>query len=468
MQHQYLDIKNSLSITSNLKEAITLLKYSYLELENYLNQKIQENPFLSLEEESDEPKSSESLEAENILEEGIFEVDFSDHNSTAIYDNLDEVNSSSENNSYENKSNFTDDIESYSISLKEYLLEQISIVFTDDKERLIATYLVDFIDDNGYLETNFQEIICADLKCTQDTLEKIVLKLQDFEPIGVFARSLAECLAIQLKHKNLYNEKYQELLLNLTLLSGERSEKLLKKLKISSDELLILIEQIKKLNPKPGSSFSNSSVVTLIPDVLMQLKNGNYTLELNLNYRNNVHLDKTYYQQIRQKIAKQESTNYAQEMYNNAKSVINALTHRDQNLYLVTSAIIDKQLQFFNHGINHFVPLSLSDIASKTGLSISTVSRIVANKYIATPIGTFKLKYFFSSSTKDELLSSRYVKNLIKRIIDNEKEILSDEKIMLKLKSLNIDLSRRAVTKYRESMRILSSTKRKKISWIKP
>ncbi len=371
-------------------------------------------------------------------------------------------------------------------SFHEYLIEQLGTFPLEDEDRQIAEYLVGNIDDDGYIRRELIAIV-DDLAFTQNImveeehLEKILTLIQSLEPAGVGARNLQECLAIQLRqeeksfHQRLALEIIEE---HFESFTKKHYEKLIQKLELDEEDLKLAIEEIVRLNPKPGNSTSNSnrSVQVVVPDFSMRIVEGE--LELSLNGRNAPELNvsreyremlETYRQGQKKDKAQKEAALFVKQKLDGAKWFIEAIKQRQQTLMLTMGSIMQYQKEYFLSGDEtRLRPMILKDIADEIGMDISTVSRVASNKYVNTPYGTFLIKEFFSESMKNdsgEDVSTREIKKILEDSVGEEdkRKPLTDEKLAQLLKEKGYPIARRTVAKYREQLDIPVARLRKQI-----
>lgn len=346
----------------------------------------------------------------------------------------------------------------------ELLDEQISLNFSVPRDKVIASRLTSFLDESGYFRGNTAEI-AAKLNLPTEEIEKILSRMQTFEPSGIFARSLSECLAIQLRDNNRLDPQMQKLLDNLDLL-GQRKFRELKKICAADDEdLASMIADIRALNPKPAAGYDNDNAACIIPDVFVRTnKQGDYLIELNSMSLPRILINREYYSEIKAGSAKnREARRYLKEQLSHAGFLIKALHQRATTILRVSEEIVRRQRDFFEKGVDYLKPLLLRDIAEALEMHESTVSRVTAHKYMHTPRGIFELKYFFSAAagtyTGDENTSVVSIRHQIKKLIDEEtpENVLSDDKIVELMAQKGIKIARRTVNKYREAMGIPTS-----------
>lgn len=446
-----------LIMTQELRQAIQLLQYNSLELNEYIKDQIEENPMLEME--------SIDRETEDIKkEEKKDEIDLKD-----LAERYDDISYKSEINKNKDEYNYEAFV-THKESLKDYLMSQLNLTIIDDNDYLIGKYIIENIDKNGYLITTLEEIKNY-FKIDTQKAEEILEIIQSFDPIGVGARNLKECLLIQIKEKENVNPGIIEIIKNhLEDLSCNRILNIAKELNIKPIEVEKACDYIKTLNPKPGSGFNSSGSDTkfISPDATIELIDGEYIIILNdiTGPRLNI---SDYYLSL-MKNNKDENTNeFLSERLNKAMWIIKSIQQRRQTIYNVIEAILKFQIDFFKEGEKSLKPLTLKEVADYIDMHESTVSRATNGKYVQTPRGLYELKYFFTSGVGNKLggeSSSTSIKSRIKDIIEEEdsKKPYSDQKIADILKGKGIKISRRTVAKYREELEIPSSSKRKRYS----
>lgn len=474
-----------LVMTPQLQQAIKLLQFSNIELSEYIEQELERNPVLErieeFTEESIEPdEHNESSElsissdspdpnAESALDasyEDIYvdadmpavqsvgsNIDWSKAGDGRYYDDLDGI----ENNI------------SSEISLHDHLENQANIVFDNAEDKIIASYLIDFVDDAGYLRIDMQDAAYR-LGIDVERLDDIVAVLQTFEPAGICARTVEECLAVQLYEKGEYTEKMQYLLENLELLAKRDLRSLCQICDVDGEELAQMISTIRSLTPKPGAAFGSSDMSLVVPDVFVrEAPNGVWIVELNNDNLPKVLINNAYCEIVSRNAKSENEKSYISECMNDASWLVKSLDQRAKTILKVSREIVRQQDGFLTYGVSHLKPLILKDVAEVIGMHESTVSRVTSNKYISTPRGIFELKYFFttaiSSSYGQDVYSSETVRFKIKSLIDEEPILspLSDDAIVEILREIGIDIARRTVAKYREAMRIPSSIQRRRL-----
>ena len=354
------------------------------------------------------------------------------------------------------------------ISLQDHLENQMMLALHDPVERLIGQYLVDAVDEAGYLRVVLPGV--ADkLGCAVDLVEKVLGICQGFEPAGVFARDLAECLALQLKERDRFDPAMAVLVSRLDLLARRDYQTLKKLCGVDDEDLADMVAEIRALDPKPGHAFGGAVIQPVVPDVVVRsASDGGWTVELNTETLPRVLVNQVYYGKI-VKTAKGESEkSYLTECLQTANWLVKSLDQRAKTILKVATEIVRQQDAFLAYGIQHLRPLNLKMIADEIGMHESTVSRVTSNKYMATPRGIFEFKYFFTSAIQSaeggEAHSSESVRHKIRELIDAEpaNDVLSDDTLVKVLRDAGIDIARRTVAKYREAMNIPSSVQRRR------
>jgi len=443
-----LEQSQKLIMTPELRQAIQLLQYNSLELQEYILREIEENPLLEYEDTIEEPQEISDFD----------QIDWKEY-----IENYDDISYKQEINKDENTITFENFFTS-SQTLKEYLLEQLSMVSVGQREYKIAEYIIQNIDSNGYLTESTQEIAQA-MGVSESEVEIMLGIVQTFEPTGVGARNLKECLLLQLKDRkdliliNIVENYLEDIALN-------KLSKIASELNIDVEEVQRYADEIKSLEPKPGRSFAGSSeeIKYIIPDAKLEKVDGEYVVLINEVTIPKLNINNFYRELI--KNSDETTSQFLQEKLNSAVWIIKSIEQRKQTLTKVIESIVKFQTDFFEKGEGYLKPLTLKDVAEDIKMHESTVSRATNGKYIQTSKGIYELKYFFSQAIKanEGLISSDTVKNTIREIIDSEdpKKPMSDQEISDKLEKMGISLSRRTVAKYREELKIPSSKLRKR------
>ena len=483
----------NLVMTQQLQQSIKLLQLSAVELQEYIDTELEKNPLLSRDEGEEAPAADDAPEVAASEES---EIAAADTQEITVSEDDYSVNESlndgsygdewSEGESFERVSasgaqggggNAFDgdgegmDIDSASArdqTLRDYLLEQIHMVITDSGQLLIAEKLTDMIDDAGYLREDTKSL-AETLGATSEEIDAVIIRLQQMEPAGVFARSLTECLRLQLQDMNRLDPCMETMLANLEMIGSGELNALRKKCEVDEEDFAQMLADIRRCNPKPGSGFAAEDVQAVIPDVIVRrAKGGGWHLELNPDALPRVLVNRHYAADVGARANDKEAKKFMTEQLANANWLVKALDQRANTILKVAQEIVKQQDKFLLHGIRFLKPLVLKDIAAAVGMHESTISRVTTSKFMATPRGTLELKFFFTSSinagTGANDFSSKTVMYYIKELVMGEdvKAILSDDAIVQRLKDRNIDVARRTVTKYREEMGIPSSVVRRR------
>ena len=477
----------SLQMTPQLRQAISLLQLSNIELQEIVNQELDTNPFLEREDDSFSNTEISNQEINSAAQE-----ESSDEIISQDYDNQFEEDFGSDREGYEGQTDFgwedyhqskqhnsDEDFDYFekrlknTASLYEHIQQQIELTFSNKIEKSIAFSLVDNLDEAGYFRGDTAKI-SQKLNISQEKIQSILKKMQTFEPTGIFARNLQECLSLQLKEQNKLDPMMEKFLNNLELLAAGKLKELKKICQAQDDDINSIVTDIKKLNPKPISGFNNDITSYIIPDVFVRNnKYGEYLIELNQMSLPRVLINQEYYSEIKQLSSQDKSAKrYLKEKMNSAGFLLRALRQRATTILRTAEEIVKRQRDFFEYGIEYLKPMGIKDIAEAIEMHESTISRITNNKYMHTPRGIFELKYFFTNAAGSYIgnddTSTAAIKHKIKKLIEEEKanNILSDDKIAEILASQGIKTARRTVAKYREAMNIPSSAERKRIKRI--
>src|SRR3569623_307243 len=353
-------------------------------------------------------------------------------------------------------------------SLQEHLAEQLAVALTDASQRMIGQYLFDLIDEAGYLPPDLGE--AADkLGSTQKAVEEVLAVLQPFAPPGICARNLSECLAIQLHERDRFDPAMRALVENLDLLAKRDIAALRKICGVDDDDIADMIGEIRRLDPKPGLTFATGRTQTVVPDVYVRPgPDGGWLVELNSDTLPKVLVNQSYYATLTKTLRKDEDKSYFADCLQNATWLVRAREQRARTILKVATEIVRQQDGFFTRGVAHLRPLNLKAVADAIQMHESTVSRVTANKYMATNRGIFELKYFFTASIASadggEAHSAESVRHRIRQMIDAEEpnDVLSDDTLVERLHAEGVDIARRTVAKYREALRIPSSVQRRR------
>jgi RNA polymerase sigma-54 factor len=353
-------------------------------------------------------------------------------------------------------------------TLREHVEEQIGADLTDPQDRVIARHLLDLIDEAGYL-SGPADAVARLLDCSEERVEAVLARLQEFEPAGIFARDLAECLALQLRERDRLDPAMQALLQNLPLLAARNIAALGRRCRVGAEDLADMIAEIRSLDPRPGLVFDPPLAQPVIPDILMRaLPQGGWIVELNGETLPRVLINNRYLAEVSRATRSKAEKDYLSERRQAANWLVKSLHQRAVTILKVAAEIVRRQDAFFHRGVSGLRPLILRDIADAIGIHESTVSRVTSNKYMATPRGLYELKYFFGAAIAAapgrDAHSAAAVRHRIRGLIDAEPAdgALSDERIVVLLRREGVDIARRTVAKYREAMRIPSSVLRRR------
>jgi len=477
---QRLDLRQSqqLVMTPQLQQAIKLLQLNNMELGEYIEEELERNPLLEKAEgeagDSDQASQDSSGSKDEVQAE--FDEAWTGNEAAAEGGGDFDAGSSMAGIGAGGNANFDTMEESFDNrmsrpkTLREHLSEQLAVACEDSRDLMIGGLLIDQLDEAGYLRGEHDKL-AAQLGCSLERIEKLLVTLKGFDPTGIFAGDLTECLALQLEEQGKLDAPMKALLDNLDMLGDHDMKGLAEKCSVNDTYLADMVAEIRSLNPKPASEFDHFVVQTAIPDVVMKRlpKNlgGGWRVELNTETLPRVLVNQEYYTQVAGQAKSKQDREYITSQLNSASWLVKAMDQRAQTILKVAGEIVEQQDAFFNYGIEFLKPLTLKDIAEEVEMHESTVSRVTTNKYIGTPRGIFELKYFFSTaltSADGTMHSSESIKARIESLIDAEdpQKILSDEKIVEILKGEGIDIARRTVAKYREALHILSSVQRRR------
>ncbi|HEV2303077.1 MAG TPA: RNA polymerase factor sigma-54 [Stellaceae bacterium] len=482
---QRLELRQSqaLIMTPQLQQAIKMLQLSNLELTELVNAELEQNPLLEQLERDVAEAPRERVSgvdgapaaeaAGQPLTGDLGPAADADWQADAAEDASDSVGDygprrgSARDFDGSDRSGF-EDTASRPCTLREHLLEQIGADLADPRDRVVALLLLDLIDEAGYLRGPLDGVANL-LGCDLAEVERVLARLQQFDPAGVFARSLPECLALQLRDCNRLDPAMQALLDNLPLVAVRNIPALLRLCRVDAQDLAEMLAEIKSLDPRPGLAFDPPLAQPVVPDILMHaLPRGGWIVELNAETLPRVLVNRRYYARVNRSARSKADKEYLAERLHAANWLVKSLHQRAITILKVAAEIVRQQEAFFRRGVQSLRPLILRDIAAAIGMHESTVSRVTTNKYMATPRGTYELKYFFTSSIAaadgGDAHSAEAVRFRIKNLIDGEPaaETLSDERIVELLQREGVDIARRTVAKYRDVMRIPSSVQRRR------
>lgn len=479
-----LDIRQGqhLVMTPQLQQAIKLLQLTNLELTEFVEEQLQENPFLERDDNAQKPERGERdhtedrSDADASANPNDLDTDYSNIDGDASPGDYQAADAGAGDWSsvQSRKGPVSEDYDAAANAtlektLHEHLTEQLQVATRDEAQLLIGSHLIDLIDDGGYLREEVVEI-AARLGATQDEVARALRLIQGFEPSGVGARTLQECLRLQLRDRGELTPAMDLFLENIHYLGTHNLPALRRACRITEDELRDNIEKIRQLNPKPGLQYGRDHVQVVIPDVhVTEDSDGGWKVELNTETLPRIIANERYFAKL-SGTQDGEAKTFLNEQMSNANWLVKSLDQRARTILRVAMEIVKYQDEFLVHGIRYLRPLNLKTIAEAIEMHESTVSRVTSNKYIQTPRGTFELKYFFtaaiSSRTGEDQYSAESVRHRIKQMIDEEDPAhpLSDDRLVVLLAEENIDIARRTVAKYREALGIPSSVQRRRIA----
>ena len=481
-----LRLGQALVMTPQLRQAIKLLQFSNLEVAAFLEAELERNPLLERDEGGPEPAPVEREaeapapaldDAGDTLAapgEAPLDADFSNvYDPGGSADGAETTPLDGARIGAGGRSDFEADdrgIEDHAVerrSLRAHMAEQLRLSPGDATDRLIGSCLIAMLEPTGRLAGDL-EALAANLGCPLERVEAVRQRMMRFDPPGVFARDLRECLAVQLEEKNRLDPAMAALLDNLDLLARRDLRRLREVCGVDADDLAEMIAELRRLDPKPGAAFEAEAATVVVPDVLMRrAPDGGWTVELNPETLPRVLANATFHARIAASARTKEERSFIAEHWANATWLVKSLQQRAATILKVAAEIVRQQDAFFRHGVSHLRPLILRDIANAVQMHESTVSRVTANKYIATPRGTLELKFFFTTAiagTGGESHSAEAVRHRIRDLIaaEDPDNVLSDDQIVLLLRGEGVDIARRTVAKYREGMRIPSSVQRRR------
>ncbi len=484
-----------LVMTPQLQQAIKLLQLSNLELAEYVEEQLEQNPFLERGENPEEgpPERRGEKEPDNTSPASGEEIDLSQETATreardsldAEYEDVDQSGSGSDSAASDYRTNDwasagsgrglgADDREfgatlSKEISLSDHLNEQLKVATRDPSLLFIGAYLIDMIDEAGYLRESLAAVaerLGADLY-DAEAAHKLITT---FDPCGVGARDLKECLKLQLIDADRYDPAMQAFIENIELLAKADLKGLMKATQADEEDVRDMIAEVRALTPKPGYAFGGGAVQAVVPDVFVRkAPDGGWKVELNNHTLPRILVNQHYYAEIAAASSDEKDKVFVTEQFANANWLAKSLDQRARTILKVASEIVRQQDAFFAYGIKHLRPLNLKIVADAIEMHESTVSRVTSNKYMATPRGLFELKYFFTASIAStsggEAYSAEAVRHRIRELIaaETKDNVLSDDKIVDILQGEGIDIARRTVAKYRETLNIPSSVQRRRV-----
>jgi RNA polymerase sigma-54 factor len=482
-----------LVITPQLQQAIKLLQLSNLELEAFVEGELERNPLLAREDGEGEPEAvtpeASQFEADNVPEaaaaadldappDDVYESAspgdraMGDAPAMAGADAGGSVDWSraGRGGAFDEGEGEREGAGARELTLAEHLQAQLAVAGLSEPERAIAQVLIDAVDEGGYLRADLAEI-AERLGCGLDRIEAVLAVLQGFEPTGVFARDVAECLALQLKEKDRFDPAMAALVGHLELLARRDLTALKRACGVDDEDLKEMIAELKGLTPRPGAAFGGEPAQGVVPDVFVREgAAGLWHVELNTDTLPRLLVDHRYHARVSAGARSDQEKTFVSDCLSSANWLMKSLDQRAKTILKVSSEIIRQQDGFLAFGVEHLRPLNLKTVADAIGMHESTVSRVTSNKYLATPRGVFELKFFFTSaiasSAGGEAHSAESVRHKIRQLIESERaepEVHSDDAIVDILNEAGVDIARRTVAKYREAMRIPSSLERKRM-----
>ncbi|MDX2222173.1 MAG: RNA polymerase factor sigma-54 [Rhodospirillaceae bacterium] len=501
-----LDLRQTqnLVVTPQLQQAIKLLQLSSAELALYLDRELEANPLLEMDDSHEPPVLSEALGGEPeagasapevtapLARDGETPFDFAGEDGGGDEDGVGPDTGegapagdggslgdswSGVRGSSDFEGSAVDRAAAAGPDLRSHLMQQLNLAFSGQSDRLIGSFLIEQLDESGYLAISIEDA-ARQLGCTEADVTRVLGVLQTFDPAGIFARDLKECLKLQLIDRDRFDPAMEAFVTNLDLLGVGDVKRLREVCQVSQEDIQDMIAEIRGLDPKPALRFERRTDETVVPDVVMTGRPGGvWRVELNPDTLPRVLVNQSYVTEISRVVSTEREKEFVAERLQAANWLVRALQQRAETILKVSAEIIRQQEGFFRHGVSHLKPLVLRDIAEKIEMHESTVSRVTANKFMATPRGTFELKYFFSNTIAAEAGAGRAdggttpeaVRHRIKALIDAEApdDVLSDDGLVDLLRAEGIDVARRTVAKYRESLNIPSSVQRRRAHAVK-
>ncbi|MBS0335201.1 MAG: RNA polymerase factor sigma-54 [Proteobacteria bacterium] len=479
-----------LVITPQLQQAIKLLQLSNLELEAFVDAELERNPLLQRDEgerdpEADLPDTAQAeVYADRMDDAGARgELDAARDDASPgeeVTGDADRAPGAADAGasvdwSKAGRGGAFEDSEGlegvlrHEKTLAEHLADQLSASGLSSAEMAVGAVLIDSVDEGGYLRADLAET-AERLGCGRELVERVLDVLQGFEPVGVCARNLAECLAIQLRDRDRFDPAMAALVGNLELLARRDLPALKRLCGVDDEDLREMIAEVRALTPKPGAGFGGEPAQTVVPDVYVREGLGGlWHVELNSETLPRLLVDQRYHARVSGQARTDQEKTFVTDCLAQASWLVKSLDQRAKTILKVSSEIVRQQDAFLAYGVEHLRPLNLKTVADAIGMHESTVSRVTSNKYLATPRGVFEMKFFFTSAIQSadggEAHSAESVRHKIRQLIDteaHERDVHSDDTIVEILKEAGVDIARRTVAKYREAMRIPSSVERRR------
>ena len=474
-----------LVITPQLQQAIKLLQMSSMELDAFVEAELERNPLLQRDEGESGPDEApvEAVSLETVADsEARAELDVSHDDASpgehatgdapepaADAGGAVDWSRAGKGGSFDNDGEGLDGSIAREKSLSEHLHDQLVVAGLSPAESAIAGVLIDAVDEGGYLRADLPEI-AERLGCELELVEQVLSVLHGFEPVGVCARDVRECLMLQLKDVNRYDPAMAALLDNLQLLAKRDMAALKRACGVDDEDLREMVAELRGLTPRPGAAFGGEPTTPVAPDVFVKEGPGGlWLVELNSDALPRLLVDQRYHARVSGQSKTDQEKVFVSDCLAQANWLMKSLDQRARTILKVSSEIVRQQDAFLAFGVEHLRPLNLKTVAEAIGMHESTVSRVTSNKYIATPRGLFEMKFFFTSaiasSEGGEAHSAESVRHKIRQLIEteaSEEDVHSDDRIVELLKSAGVDIARRTVAKYREAMRIPSSVERRR------
>ncbi len=478
-----IEQSQKLKMTPELIQGIQILQFNTQELEHYVQEQILANPVLEIEDKGKNKTSednydefqgdgnseyyyeqNEGMTAKPLDGSDLSSIDWKEYIKEKGYDDISYRQSESNRNEYENYEQYAND----DITLHEHLLFQLQFSNLKRSCRTVAKYIIESLDENGYMTLKKQEIADS-LGISEKNVDKVVGLIQHFEPVGVCAEDLPQCLLIQLKNFKKRSPLAESIVrYYLDDLASNRLKIMAKKIGVGVQDIQKACDLIKTLEPKPGRQFAPQMATKyIVPDVNLEKIDEEFVVNVNENSTPKLMISPYYQKLFRENAGDDKVSEFLSNRLNSAMWLIKSIDQRKQTISNVVKEVVKRQKDFFEKGQDYLKPLTLKEIAEEVGIHESTVSRSINGKYLQSPQGVYEIKYFFDcglSGDKGKEMSSKSIKNVLKKIIDgeNQKTPYSDQKLMELLEKEDIEISRRTVAKYREEMGILSSSKRKR------
>jgi RNA polymerase sigma-54 factor len=477
----------SLVITPQLQQAIKMLQLSNLELEAFIEAELERNPLLAREEPSEPAEPAEAAApaaSEHDVDaapDSVAQAEMDDGGGDDASPGERDTGEAAEaggqidwsragrgGSAFDGEEGLESAL-ARPKTLCEHLHDQLAVAGVDAGERAVAHVLIDAVDEGGYLRADLAEM-AERLGCEPDFIEAVLTRLQGFEPVGVLARDVRECLSLQLKDRDRFDPAMAALLDNLHLVAARDMAGLRKACGVDDEDLRDMLAELKALTPRPGAAFGAETAPTVAPDVqVRESLGGLWHVELNTDTLPRVLVDQRYHARVAGGTRTDQEKAFVSDCLANANWLVKSLDQRAKTILKVASEIVRQQDGFLAFGVTHLRPLNLKTVADAIGMHESTVSRVTSNKYMATPRGVFELKFFFTSAIGatggGEAHSAESVRHKIKGLIEaeaSEETVHSDDRLVEILKEAGVDIARRTVAKYREAMRIPSSVERRR------